>query len=527
MPINAAQRKAAITVVVLLAVAAIATAPFAALPGPRFDAFIPALQTAVCLVDLITAALLFSQYFVQPMHATLVIAAAYVCTGLFAFIQTLAFPGAYSATGIIGDGLNSAAWLFVWWHTALPLAVLTYAITKDRQTVSKAPGGSPAVLVIATIVGAITIIFAFSWMALAPPLLFPRMYADTTHQTMWANAANVYLCLLNNLAIAVLWFRRRTILDLWLTVTLVAWWPNFVLPIFLTVVRFSVGWYVSRFFALVASSTVLAVLLAEMTMLYVRQANSILLLQRERANRLESVEAAMSAMAHEIRQPLAGIASLGTAGLRWLNRMPAEVEKAKSCLTSIAAAVQHSEEIIASVRGLFRKTPSRRTLVQLNDVSRIAMQLVEYDLSSSGIAVTAEYQEELPAIYADHVQLQQVMLNLIKNAIDAMSALALGKRRLRVATGSDGHSTVSFYIRDTGPGVADEDRERIFSPFFTTKASGMGLGLSICRTIIEEHGGTLRLTKSGSAGSTFEIALPIAQFSPDGRRRSREQADVS
>jgi len=513
MPINAAQRKAALAVVVLLAVAVIATAPFAHLPGPRIGPFIPVLQTAICLIDLITAALLFSQYFILPLRAILAIAAAYVCTGLFAFIQTLAFPGAYSANGIIGDGLNSAAWFFVWWHTAFSLAVVTYAITKDGHGTTKPSGGSPIVPIIATIVGAALIIIAFSWMALRPPMFLPRLYVDTTHQTMWANAANVYLCLLNNLALAVLWFRRRTILDLWLTVTLVAWWPNFVVPIFLTVVRFSVGWYVSRFFALAASSTVLVVLLTEMTVLYARQANSILLLRRERANRLESVEAATSAMAHEIRQPLTGIGSLATAAQRWLDRKPVEVEKAKSCLTSIVAAVQRSDEIITSVRGLFRKTQSRRTLVHLNDVSELVMQLARYDLLSNGIAVTADYQEKLPAIYADHLQLQQVMLNLIKNAIDAMNACPLGERRLRVAIGSDGHSTVSFYISDSGSGVVDEDRERIFSPFFTTKTSGMGLGLSICRTMIEEHGGTLRLTETSSAGSTFEITLPIAQSS--------------
>jgi signal transduction histidine kinase len=159
--------------------------------------------------------------------------------------------------------------------------------------------------------------------------------------------------------------------------------------------------------------------------------------------------------------------------------------------------------------------------VQLNDLSRLVMQLARHDLLSSGITVTGDYQEDLPPIYGDHTQLQQVMLNLVKNAIDAMSSRPLGERRLRVATGSDGHSAVSFYIRDSGLGVAAEDRDRIFSPFFTTKSDGMGLGLSICRTIVEEHGGTLQLTKSGPAGSTFEMVLPIA---PPQRQADDTQA---
>jgi signal transduction histidine kinase len=208
---------------------------------------------------------------------------------------------------------------------------------------------------------------------------------------------------------------------------------------------------------------------------------------------------------------LTGITSLSSAGLMWLNRKPSNVDKAKSCLTSILGAAERLEEIISSVRGLFKKVPNQRTVVQLNDVSRLVMQLSRHDLLSGGVTATTDYQEELPLINADPTQLQQVILNLVKNAIDAMHDRPLGERRLRLATGSDGNSDVSFYIRDSGPGVPIEDCERIFDPFFTTKATGMGLGLSICKTIIEEHGGTLRLTKNGPRGSTFEIALPIAE----------------
>ena len=152
-------------------------------------------------------------------------------------------------------------------------------------------------------------------------------------------------------------------------------------------------------------------------------------------------------------------------------------------------------------------------MVQLNDLIQQVMRLSRHDLLSNGISKTVKYQENLPPVCADYTQLQQVISNLIKNAIDAMTCMPLGQRRVRLATGSDGNF-VSFYIHDSGPGIADQDRERIFDAFFTTKSTGMGLGLSICRTIMEQHGGTLRLTNTGRNGSTFEIALPILPIEP-------------
>jgi signal transduction histidine kinase len=510
MPINAAQRRIALGIVILLFVVSVAVAPFANAPAAHVDAFIPVLQAVACLVDLMTAGLLLSQYAIRPLRAGLAIASGYLFSGLFSFAQTLAFPGAYSAAGLFGDGRNTAAWLFVLWQTAFPVAVLIYALLKNREEMPSDPTRSPIATIAATIGAVLAATAALTFIVSAVPASLPTLYDDASRQTTWANAANVYLWLLNSAALVILFLRRRTILDLWLMVTLFAWWSNFLVGTFFTMVRFSVGWYVSRCFAVAAGSMLLLVLFTEMAKLYARLASSVLLLRRERTGRLATVEATTAAIAHEIRQPLAGISSLGSAGLRWLNRTPVDFEKAKSCFTSILDAVQRAEEIITSVRGLFKRTSNHRTLVQLNDVSRLVMKLVRYDLLSSGIAVTTDYQEDLPQIHADHTQLQQVILNLVKNAIDAMRGRPLGERRLRIATGSDRHSAVLFYIRDSGPGVAAENYERIFNPFFTTKSTGMGLGLSICRTIIEEHGGTLRLIKSGPGGSTFETSLPIA-----------------
>jgi signal transduction histidine kinase len=139
--------------------------------------------------------------------------------------------------------------------------------------------------------------------------------------------------------------------------------------------------------------------------------------------------------------------------------------------------------------------------------------LVQDDLRVGAITATAEYQENLPQIHADHTQIQQVILNVVKNAIEAMRSGSSSSRRLRLVTGFDGKSSVSVYIQDSGDGIAPQYRDRIFDPFFTTKPRGMGLGLPICRAIAEEHGGELRLIKADTHGTSFELILPIGSAS--------------
>jgi signal transduction histidine kinase len=509
MPISAAQLKVALGVILLILVIELCSIPFAHLPVARINAFLPALQTAMCVLHLITAVLLFSQYSVRPQYPMLAVASAYVFGGLFAFEQTLAFPGAYSKDGLIGDGLNTAAMMFLLWHTTFPLGLIVYGLTKETADRSGDYPRSPHVVIAAVIAFDVAAIAGSTWLAVVASPYLPPLHMIFTRTTPALHAIAGYLWLLNSATLVLLLVRRRTILDLWLIITLFAWWPLFLAPICTTVVPFSIGWYVARCLAVIASSGLLVVLLTEMTMIYARLANSIYLLRRERAQRLVSVEAATAAMAHEIRQPLTGISSQAAAGLNWLRRKPANVEKALGCLTSIVEASHHAEEIIGSIRELFKKAPFKRTMVQLNEVCHGVMRLVEHDLIANGISVTVECAQDLPRVRADFIQLQQVMLNLVRNAIEAMSQRPSGKRYLRVRSGFDGKSTVSVYILDSGPGVPVQDRERIFNPFYTTKPSGTGLGLAVCRTIIEEHEGTLRLAKTGPQGSIFEIALPF------------------
>jgi signal transduction histidine kinase len=181
----------------------------------------------------------------------------------------------------------------------------------------------------------------------------------------------------------------------------------------------------------------------------------------------------------------------------------------RASIESIVVANRRADEIISSVRGLYKKMPDERTMIDVNSVIRQVLGLLEDDLQVAQISVATDYQEDLPLINANGIQLQEVIFNLVKNAMDAMASVPPSKRRLRLQTTlGEGPSGISFLIEDSGTGIAAEVRDHIFDPFFTTKPTGTGLGLSLCRIMVEDHGGYLRLVKTDSHGSTFEVTMP-------------------
>jgi signal transduction histidine kinase len=352
-----------------------------------------------------------------------------------------------------------------------------------------------------------------TWIVTAGAGYLPSLFEDVTRQAPFTSYLTGSIWLLSAGALVLLFVRRRTILDLWLMVALFATLPDLALSTLISSPRFTLGWYVARTYALIASTTVLALLLTETTVLYARLANAIKLSRRERAHRLMSLDAATGAMAHELRQPLATIAlDAGEAALR-LRAKPPELDGLDSILDSIEAQSVRADEIISSVRGLFKKKTDGRAMIDVEDIARQVLRLVQHDLQINDISVATEFQGDLPRVHADPTQMQQVILNLVKNAIEAMSTTSGGGRHLLLMTRGDGNSDVVMSVQDTGPGITLDNPERIFDPFVTTKAGGMGLGLAICRTIIEDHGGTLGLARTDSHGSIFEIALPIGSAS--------------
>jgi signal transduction histidine kinase len=425
-------------------------------------------------------------------------------------LQTLAFPGGYAPAGLIGDTLNTPAWMYVLWHTTFPAAILVYALSKDATGAAR-PQGRPAMTaIVITVACVLAVIAGLTWIVTTKAEYLPSFYTtDIRLQTQFGNQINLALWLWGSAALAVLFSRRRTILDLWLMVTLLAYMPSFLVALIGSSVRFTVGWYAARCFILIASCMLLSVLLIETTLLYSRLASAIILQRRERTNRLLSVDAATAAIAHEINQPLGALSLNCDAALECLKATPLDLEELRSCLTDVKNENSRANEIVRGVRALFKATVRQREMVEINRLAREVLRMVEHDLHVHGVSVSTEFQEYVPQVRADPIQLQQVILNLVKNAIDAIAIGHTTIKAIRLITTYDGKSFVSLYVQDSGPGITTENETQIFDPFFSTKPSGMGLGLSISRGIIEDHGGDLRLTETSSKGCIFEITLPV------------------
>ena len=225
------------------------------------------------------------------------------------------------------------------------------------------------------------------------------------------------------------------------------------------------------------------------------------------ANRVATTGQLTALIAHEIRQPIAATATNASAALRWLGARPANVEEVRLALNRIVANAIRAGDIISRIRELTRKTPTRIDSVDINEAIREVIELIRGEAAKAKVSVQTNLADGLPLIYGDRVQLQQVNLNLIINAIEAMTGGAEAPRELLITTGQTGQDEVLVSVHDSGPGLAPQALERLFEAFYTTKPSGLGLGLSICRSIIEAHGGQLWASANMPHGAVFHFTM--------------------
>ncbi len=221
-----------------------------------------------------------------------------------------------------------------------------------------------------------------------------------------------------------------------------------------------------------------------------------------------SIDAVAAAISHEVGQPLAAVNTSAAAGLSWLARPAPDVEMASRSMRDALDAGRRATDVIRGVRAMFAKGPGRRTEFSLNDLVRETVGLLDRELAGARVSLRLDLDEALPPIFADRVQIAQVLVNLISNAIESLAATQGRARRILIRSAPrDGHD-VLLEVRDNGVGIAPPELETIFDPFFTTTGTGQGLGLSLCCTIVEAHGGRLWASHEEVLGVTFHMRLP-------------------
>jgi two-component sensor histidine kinase len=467
MPAKAREHKIALRAfAVLVAVVAIVM-PFANVRLAHVDAFTPVIQTVMCITDLLTAALLFAQYSVEPRRALLVLASGFICSGLFAFVHTLAFPGAYGPGVLIGDRLESAGWLFVSWHTTFPLAVIVYALSKDVDEAANPPGRSTGASIGITITCAVAVTAGLIWGATAGVGYLPSQFKNETEGTLFVRYMETYLALVSAGAIVLLFIRRRTILDHWLIVTLLAWLPNFVVAAMFTLVRFSLGWYMGRIYALLAGSALLVVLLTETLRLYVRLAAAA------RHQRLLVAE-----LDHRVKNILAQVVAIVDAA-----------RQSSSSIDDFARSVGGRIQSMSAAHTLLSN--SRWQNVKLDALVRI--ELIPY-ISSTNIKISAGTDVMLTP--AEAQALGSVLHELATNAVK-YGALSIPSGRV----------SVGWDRKPNGSALILEWRELGGPPVASRVQSGYGTHL-IRDLIPHELGGAVDLVFAAE-GVSCRIEIPV------------------
>jgi len=260
---------------------------------------------------------------------------------------------------------------------------------------------------------------------------------------------------------------------------------------------------------------VLAALFSERKESEMRLAHANMMLERERDNKLMGAQAITAAIAHEVRQPLASIVTNASAALRWLGRTPPAHEEVRAALTRIQNESHRTSEVFEAIRALFRTGDSvGRKQIAINEIVVEVLQSLRRELTEHGVEVRPELVD-LPLIDGHRGQLREVIFNLVHNALEAMDNTTDRNRVLRVTSELRGSAAIAVVVEDSGPGIDPDKLDRVFTAFVTTKLHGMGLGLAICRTIVEQHGGQLTASSDGKSGALFQFVLPIASAAAD------------
>jgi len=228
-------------------------------------------------------------------------------------------------------------------------------------------------------------------------------------------------------------------------------------------------------------------------------------------NRVTTMGQLAASIAHEIKQPITAVVTNASAGLVWLAAQPPDLEEIRDAFERVIKAGNQAGQVIGRIRDLTKKTPPRKDALKINEAILEVVALTHGEMTKNGVSLQTRLATSLPLVQGDRVQLQQVILNLIINAIEAMSGASDRLRELLIGTEQDASSWVLVRVQDSGAGLDPESLDRLFDPFYTTKPDGMGMGLSICRSIVEAHGGRVWASRANGRGVIVQFTLPVGE----------------
>jgi len=491
-------------VAAMLFAAFLAALPFAHMPLPQYNAFVPVVDTVLFIGDGVTAAILFSQAAILRSRALMALATGYLFSGLIIVPHALSFPGAFGPAGLIGGGFNTTIWLYVFWHCGLPCAVIAYAFLPKSQ---EGRTGTMRATMAWWIAGAVLAVLLLSVLATAGHDWLPTLM---TNPIDWlpGNAFTIAgVAVLILVAMAAVWRGRWSLLDLWLMVALWAWLLEALMSLTVSS-RYSLGWYSGRFAAMLSGIFVLLALLVEISRLYLQLALSAVSEQQRREGQLLSLDAAASSIAHEVKQPITAMVTNASAALVRMQHDQPDLARVKGSLERIVEDGHRAADVIGSIRALFGRREVDEDLVDLNQLIRETLDSRAVEIAGRAIVTTQDLTPDLPVLRLQRLQMRQVFVNLLNNAIEALGERPAGPRRIVISSRATEGGGAAIEIGDSGRGIAADQTERIFDAFFTTKTYGTGMGLPLCRSIVEGHGGKLGVSSTVGQGTTFHIVLP-------------------
>jgi signal transduction histidine kinase len=468
--------------------------------------------------DLIVTALLFGQYWIGRTPALNILAGGYLFTALIVIPHTLTFPGALSTTGLFG-GAQSAAWLYEGWHAILPLTIIAFALRRDTSSAIGGTSRGAAVAILAASGVATLTVVAMTLLVTIGHHALPALIQDGKYTGLTRIAVGILLGLPAAAFLTLAARRSRSVLDLWLMIVMFTWLCTITLGAIASAGRFDVGWYAGRVFDWLASLFVLLILLWESLALYARSIRAVAIERNERQRRLREMEAILahlgrvedlghmaSSLIHEVNQPLAAINNYLGAGKQLIDA--AQTDGIGEIFELATEEAARAAGIIRHLRDFITRRESDKEAGDIPAVLRDGIRLALVAAGPDAPTVEMQCADGASTAVFNRIQIEQVVFNLVRNAIEAMQGSA--RRTLFVSARLTSDDMVQLGVSDTGLGLSSAVRAKLFEPFVTTKASGLGVGLSICRLIVESHGGRLWADDRPGGGTTFNLTLPLA-----------------